>query len=63
MDVLLDLSAFSNEQSGNDDDDFNFKDDRRFITEHIDNVSNIVCITQTLVSWLKNFFVLVCVSS
>lgn len=48
MDVLLDLSALSNERSMNDDDDdddFTFKEDRRFITEHTDNVSSIVCIT------------------
>lgn len=47
MGVLLDLSAPSNERSMNDDDDddFTFKEDRRFITEHTDNVSSIVCIT------------------
>lgn len=45
MDALLDLSGLSNERSMNDDDDFTFKEDRRFITEHTDNVSSIVCIT------------------
>ncbi|KAH9701700.1 SMR domain-containing protein [Citrus sinensis] len=40
MDVLLDLSAPSNERSMNDDDDFTFKEDRRFITEHTDNFTD-----------------------